>query len=66
MIFLEITTAQILTFDVKGFQGIENMNSEIIYVGSNSVFLEVKESFAFDFSESRVSLLVLKCRVITI
>lgn len=44
--FLEIITALILTFNVKGFQGIEDVNSEIIYLGSNSVSCEVKESFA--------------------
>lgn len=47
--FLEIITAQIHTFNVKGFQGIEDENSEVIYLGSNSVSLEVKKSFAFDF-----------------
>lgn len=64
--FLEILTAQIHTFNVKGFQGIEDVNSEIIYLGSNSVSLEVKKSFAFDFSVFIVVLLVLKSRVITI
>lgn len=46
MMFSEIITALILIFSVKGFQGIENVNSEIIYLGLNSVSREVKESFA--------------------
>lgn len=43
IMFLEIVTAQIRTLSVKGFQGIEDTNSEIIYLGSNSVSLEVRE-----------------------
>lgn len=47
---IEIITAQILVFSVKGFQGIEDVKSEIIYLGSNSVSFDVKENFAFHFA----------------
>lgn len=42
----EIITAQILVVSAKGFQRIEDVNSEIIYLGSNPVSFDVKENFA--------------------
>lgn len=46
----EIITAEILVVSVKGLQRIKDMNSEIIYLGSNSVLFDVKENFAFHFA----------------
>lgn len=46
----EIITVQILVVSVKGFQRMEDVNSEMIYIGSNSVSSDVKENFAFHFA----------------
>lgn len=46
----EIITAEIPVVSVKELQRIEDVNSEIIYLGSNSVLFDVKENFAFHFA----------------